>query len=304
VSATASTAVRTARAYLMAVAEPPAPALVALIDKVGPVQAAELVTTATATDPVSAEIAQWRGRVPTGAELLAQGEALGGRLIVPEDQEWPAVLGCFADAPDLTAPVGLWVRGLGRLDQLTTWGVVVCGTRVCSGYGEHLGASFACDLAEAGITVIASGGFGVGGAAVRGALAAQHGRALVVQPSGLGAPHPSAHARYLDSVAARGLVLTEYPPQARSTRRRLLAHTRLAAALASGGVLVIEAGAESTALDTAAAAAALGRPVMAVPGLVTSPLHAGSHRLIRDRVAVLVTSSGEVLTAAGLETRQ
>ncbi len=43
----------------------------------------------------------------------------------------------------------------------------------------------------------------------------------------------------------------------------------------------------------------MGRPVGAVPGVVTSPASAGCHRLLREESVVLVTSAGDAIELAG-----
>ena len=63
--------------------------------------------------------------------------------------------------------------------------------------------------------------------------------------------------------------------------------------------MVVEAAVRSGALNTASWAAGLGRPVMGVPGPVTSAPSAGVHQLIRARDALLVTSGEEVLEVVG-----
>jgi DNA processing protein len=57
----------------------------------------------------------------------------------------------------------------------------------------------------------------------------------------------------------------------------------------------VEAGRRSGALNTARHAGDLGRPLMAVPGPVTSDLSAGCHSIIRDWGGTLVTSADEVI---------
>ena len=64
-------------------------------------------------------------------------------------------------------------------------------------------------------------------------------------------------------------------------------------AAASTATLVVEAGWRSGSLNTAGHAIALGRPLGAVPGPVTSAASAGCHRLIRDFGATLVTTAEE-----------
>ncbi|MFN2533936.1 MAG: DNA-processing protein DprA, partial [Pseudonocardiaceae bacterium] len=228
--------------------------------------------------------------------------AVGGRLVVPEDSEWPAgSYHCF-DAPAAQAderwraPVALWVRGR-RLDEISTRAVAVVGARAATGYGEHVAAEFGYGLAERGLAVVSGAGFGIDGAAHRGALAAE-GLTVAVQACGLDQSYPAGHQGLLDRIATGGAVVSEYPPGIRPARHRFLVRNRLIAAFAAGTV-VVEAGVRSGARRTATAAAALGRVVMVVPGPVTSALSVGCHLLIREEHAVLVTRVEEVLEAVG-----
>ncbi|WIE53431.1 DNA-processing protein DprA [Curtobacterium sp. MCBD17_003] len=71
---------------------------------------------------------------------------------------------------------------------------------------------------------------------------------------------------------------------------------RLIAALADA-VVVVEAGARSGALNTAHHAAQLGRPVLAVPGPLTSPSSVGCHRLVSSGRATLLTAPADAVRA-------
>ena len=293
---------RWARAYLSRVAEPPAPALSALIEEVGPVRAARLVAAGKVPSWVAAETGARRAEDRADADLSTIA-ALGGRLVVPEDAEWPAeAFGCFA-TPAAQAderwrvPVALWVRGAGRLAELGERAVAVVGARAATGYGEHVAAEFGFGLAESGFAVVSGAAFGIDGAVHRGVLAAV-GCTVAVQACGLDRPYPAGHHGLLERIAAGGMVVSEYPPGIRPARHRFLVRNRLIAALTAGTV-VIEAGARSGAQRTATAAAALGRVVMAVPGPITSALSVGCHLLVRDEQAVLVTRVAEVIEAVG-----
>lgn len=293
---------RRARAYLSRVAEPPAPALCELISDAGPVRAAQLVTAGQVSARVAAETAARRADDRAETDLSAVA-TLGGRLVIPEDAEWPAeAFTCFttpgAQADDRwRAPVALWVRGAGRLDELAERAVAVVGARAATGYGEHVAAEFGYELAEGGFAVISGAAFGIDGAAHRGALAAE-GSTVAVQACGLDRAYPAGHQRLLDRIAGSGAVISEYPPGGWPARHRFLVRNRLIAAFAAGTV-VVEAGVRSGARRTAAAAAALGRVVMAVPGPVTSALSVGCHLLVREEQAVLVTRAAEVVEAVG-----
>jgi DNA processing protein len=231
-------------------------------------------------------------------DLIGQA---GGRLLCPGDDGWPVALDVLdqdaAERPDgAGAPVGLWVRGAADPATMLGRAIAIVGARASTPYGEHLAADLGFALAERGWTVVSGAAFGIDAAAHRGALAAG-GPTIAVLAGGVDVPHPAAHARLLDEIAARGAVVSEAPPGAAPDRRRSLARNRLIAAWARGTVLV-EAGLRSGALNTVWHARRLGRPVMAFPGPVTSAMSAGCHRLLREHQdAFLVTDVHDVLDA-------
>jgi DNA processing protein len=293
---------RRARAYLNRVAEPPAPALSELVSEVGPVRAARLVAVGQLPARAATETSARRAENRAEADLSAMA-ALGGRLVVPEDAEWPAeAFACFATPVAQAdqrwrAPLALWVRGAGRLDELDERMVAMVGARAATGYGQRVATEFGYELAQDGIVVVSGAAFGIDAAAHRGALAAE-GRTVALQACGLDQAYPAAHQALLDRIAQSGAVISEYPPGVRPARYRFLVRNRLIAAFAAGTV-VIEAGVRSGARRTASAAAALGRVVMAVPGPVSSALSVGCHLLVREEQAVLVTRAAEVVEAVG-----
>src|SRR5687767_10593047 len=80
---------RLARAYLLRVAEPPAVGLVGLVGRCGAVEAAKVVREGSAPEAVLQETSA-RRHIYTPAEDLAAAERVGARLVIPEDEEWPA----------------------------------------------------------------------------------------------------------------------------------------------------------------------------------------------------------------------
>lgn len=282
--------VRRARAYLLAVAEPPAPALAELIHQAGPIEAARAVAAGRGGEAVTEETTRRCATAHAEAEqALALMATLGARLATPEDDDWPA----GALAPLYAPPPALWVRGTGPLDELCAQALAMAGADAATGYGEHLAADTAYHLALRGITIVTAAGRGIAEAATRGALAAE-GAAVRIQPAGLAVPYPASQRRMVDQVADRGLVVSEYPPNARGSQSRRAACGRLVVALSTGLVL-IETAAQGQVMTLAEDAAALGTPLMAMPGPVTSTLSVGCHQLIRDGRAVLVTGAADVL---------
>ncbi|HEY2222982.1 DNA-processing protein DprA [Actinomycetospora sp.] len=295
-----------ARAYLMRLAEPPAPRLAHLVALLGPVEAAERIRGgADLGRHVGGEVAGRRDVDRVDADLDAV-RALGGRLLVPEDAAWPTAAMAAFEHPDLhgstdwVAPLGLWVRGPGSLATLSDGAhrsVAVVGSRAATGYGKWVAREWSASLADEGLTVVSGAAFGIDAAAHRGCLAV-NGATVAVLACGIERAYPAAHARLLETIAAQGLVVSEYPVGTVPARHRFLVRNRLIAALASG-TLVVEAGARSGAARTALAARDLGRLVMAVPGPVTSALSVGSHHLARQPGVSLVGSVDHVLEDVG-----
>ena len=219
-------------------------------------------------------------------------DRLGGRLVTPEDGEWPRALDDLAER----SPAALWVRGGGRLTGMDR-AVAVVGARASTGYGEHLAAQISIELADRGVVVVSGGAYGIDAAAHRGALSIG-GSTTAVLAGGVDRLYPAGNTALLEAVLADGLVVAEAPPGSVPSRHRFLDRNRLIAALGQVCV-VVEAGWRSGALSTARHAADLLRPVGAVPGPVTSMASAGCHRLLRETDAVCITGPDDVLELFG-----
>ena len=90
------------------------------------------------------------------------------------------------------------------------------------------------------------------------------------------------------------MLVSEVMPNVHAIPSRFLLRNRIIAALGNA-TIVVEAAFRSGSLRTARDAAELLRPVMAVPGPITSPTSEGCHRLIGERVAELVTSTADAM---------
>ena len=223
---------------------------------------------------------------------LARVAEVGGRFIVPGDLEWPGQLDDLGDG----RPWGLWVRGTADLRLSMLRSVAVVGARAATHYGVNVASSLASDLATAGWTVVSGGAFGIDAAAHHGALAAG-GVTVAVLACGVDTAYPPSNAALFARIGGEGLLVAEVPPGAAPHRTRFLVRNRVIAAL-TRGTLVVEAAVRSGSLSTAAEAERLGRPVLGVPGPITSPMSAGVHRALR-RGALVVTSAAEVAEALG-----
>jgi DNA processing protein len=226
----------------------------------------------------------------------AQERALrsGARILTPVDHGWPTQLGDLGDG----APCALWVAGAGDLRLLALRSLAIVGARACTMYGEQVAHGWAADLAGAGWTVLSGAAYGIDAAAHRGALAAG-GVTIAVVAGGVDVAYPTAHADLLSRIRQEGLIVSESPPGERVRRQRFLSRNRLIASLGRA-TLVVEAALRSGATSTARDAAAINRPVLAVPGPVTSPTSAGCHRMIREGEALCVVDVADVLAMLDL----
>jgi DNA processing protein len=209
--------------------------------------------------------------------------------VCPEDPEWPAGLDQLGQA----RPYALWLRGNANLRSSAQRSVSMVGSRAATGYGAHVAGELAADLGERGWAVVSGGAYGVDAAAHRGALATQA-ITIAVLACGVNFPYPAGHAELFADIAAHGLVVSEWPPGRHPARMRFLIRNRVIAAL-SCGTVIVEAGERSGALNTARHAADLGKPLMAVPGPVTSAQSAGCHRIIREWGASCVTRAADII---------
>jgi len=299
---------RLARAALTYLAEPGDPALGALLARCEPAEvvAAIKADLLPATGPgcgdspasrkaLEGALARWRARLPglPGDADIAAACRDGIRLVCPGDPQWLERL----DELGTVRPYALWLRGRVDLPSACRRSVSMVGSRAATGYGAHVAGEIAADLGEQGWTIVSGGAYGIDAAAHRGAQVVGA-ITIAVLACGVDYPYPAGHAGLFADIAAAGLVISEWPPGRHPARLRFLVRNRVIAALTCGTV-VVEAGGRSGALNTARHAAELGRPLMAVPGPVTSQQSAGCHRIIREWGATCVTCAADIIEMVG-----
>jgi DNA processing protein len=236
---------------------------------------------------------QWRSAAAATdvAELWRAHTAAGVRVLAPGDDGWPSAL---VDDPE--PPSVLFARGdPAVLDRPR---VAVVGTRRCSYAGREVARSLGRDLADADVCVVSGLAIGIDGAAHAGALAGAAPPVGVVA-TGLDVVYPRRHAELWQAVAARGLVLSEYPLGVWPERWRFPARNRIIAGLADV-VVVVESHERGGSMHTVESALERDRVVMAVPGSVRSPASAGANALLAAG-SPPARDATDVLVALGLE---
>ena len=221
-------------------------------------------------------------------KLIQEIAESGGYAIFPDGENWPEQLN------DLSAPpIALIVKGAPENIDAVNTAISIVGTRNPTPYGVRIASELGTGAADRSWAVISGGAYGIDTAAHKGALAGE-GITVAVMASGISQKYPAGNARLFEEISESGLLISEVMPHVSAVPHRFLTRNRLIAAL-SRGTIVVEAAYRSGSLRTARDAAEIFRPVMAIPGLVSSPASEGCHKLINERQAELVTSISDVM---------
>ena len=219
------------------------------------------------------------------ARALAWAAEPGHYVLTLADETYPRLLLEIPDPPAL-----LYARG--RVELLGKPALAVVGSRNATQQGEANAQTLAKALSEAGLTIVSGLALGIDAAAHRGGLAGP-GSTIAVLGTGIDVIYPQRNAALAAEIAARGLLVSEFPLGTAPAGPNFPRRNRLISGLARG-CLVVEAALASGSLITARAAADQGREVFAMPGSIHSPLAKGCHALIKSG-AKLVESAEDVL---------
>lgn len=222
----------------------------------------------------------------------AEAARLGCDLLTLLDDAYPAALHDLALPP----PV-LYCRGHIPAGPA----VAMVGARKLDAYGRQAADHFARQLAAAGITVVSGFALGIDTVAHQGALAAG-GHTVAVLGCGIDIEYPRSNTALGSEIAARGAVISEFPPGTQPRPWHFPIRNRVIAALAMG-TLVVQATVRSGSLITAHHALELGREVYAIPGRVFDELARGPNALLADG-AMVARSPQDILDNLSLSGQQ
>lgn len=263
--------------------------------------------------PTAALLRLWRS-LPAGVEralpaataAVAAARGAGLRVLDIEDPEYPPALRHgLRDSPPVIFVAGeLPSALLTHFQDLAACAVV--GTRRAGPFSLRFAHDLGHELARVGLVVVSGLALGIDAAAHRGALAGPdersapaaahaYGSTVAVLGGGHGRLHPKTNEALARKITDRGgAVISEWPPDVAPEPHRFLHRNRIISGLARA-VVVVEAGARSGAINTAAHALKQGRDVYAVPGR-PGPNMAGNHALLRDG-ASLITSLADLYSS-------
>lgn len=246
---------------------------------------------------VSGAVAQSVASGCTFDEAATQQEKMmqaGAVAITLGDSRYPACLRSIYDPP-----IVLFARG--RVELLDSPAIGVVGTRRPTPYGLAVSERLSSDLAHAGLTIVSGMARGIDTAAHKGALSIGGGT-VAVFGCGVDVIYPTENKKLASEIAARGLLISEFPmgsvafPQNFPIRNRIISGLSL-------GVIIVEGAQYSGSAITASLAAEQGREIFAIPGNITSKLSWAPNLLIKQG-ARLVQDWNDVLSALPAESRR
>jgi DNA processing protein len=213
--------------------------------------------------------------------------AAGAQIITLHDPSYPPLLKEIYDPPIL-----LYARGCAGL--LSAHQIAVVGSRRPSPYGTAVANKLSGELAEAGLAIVSGMARGIDTAAHHGALRAGGGT-IAVLGCGVDVVYPAENKKLAAEIAARGLLVSEFPMGSVAFPQNFPIRNRIISGL-SAGVMVVEAAQYSGSLITARLALDHGREVFAIPGNIVSRLSWGPNLLIKQG-AMLVQEWKDVVEA-------
>ncbi|MDR0330244.1 MAG: DNA-processing protein DprA [Chitinispirillales bacterium] len=221
--------------------------------------------------------------IGSAREQLEACRGSGVSALIQSDEGYPVYLKeIFAPPPVL------YVKG--DLAALRGHALAIVGTRNPTHYGIACARALTTELCPSA-AIVSGLARGIDTAAHERCLELR-GRTVAVLGCGIDRVYPSENKELAERICESGALVSEFPPGTIPEPYNFPRRNRIISGL-SCGVIVVEAGEKSGALITADNALQQNRVVFAVPGPITSPMSAGTFRLIKEG-AVPVRSSADV----------
>lgn len=275
------------------------------IEGIGPVRTKNLIAYCGGADAVFRLPKSRLERVPgigsIGAQKISDARSKACRFAEEEikfcernkteilfftDSSFPSLLKQSEDGP-----VVLYKKG--EFDLNSIHGISVVGTRRATEYGKGITENFVKYFVLNNINIISGLAFGIDSIAHRTALLCG-GVTTAVFGNHFGEINPSSNRKMAEQILERGTWVTEFHSRAVTEPQNFIIRNRIISGM-SKATLVVESAEDGGALITARFAFDQNREVYAVPGDLNRKYSRGTHTLIRDNIAKLVTGPEEIL---------
>lgn len=215
------------------------------------------------------------------------------RALTIQSKDYPSILK-ETDCP----PLVLYAKG--DIELLKTEKFAIVGSRkslplsinIAKDFAEHLSKSFTL------ITGIAEG---VDSAVIETALKNDR-KVISILAGGFFHVYPKSNTAIFETVAKKGLVLSENPPEVKPKPYFFPVRNRIIAGL-SKGTLIINGGEKSGVYSTAEYAGVYGKDIFAIPYNINIPSGVAPNKIIKDG-GILITSPSEISEFYGIDIKE
>jgi len=228
-------------------------------------------------------------------EEIAFAERNGVEILDFLDEKYPLPLLHIPDFP----PV-LFKKG--NLDLRRNRYISIVGTRKITPYGKEFVKDFIRSLAPYTPVIVSGMAYGVDIEAHKQALE-NHLPTVAVMGTSFRHIYPGVHREYAEQITKQGALLSEFWSYEQTDKNFFVRRNRIIAGL-SAATVVVESGLKGGAILTAQMAFDYNREVFAVPGRVTDTYSQGCNRLIRENVAQILTTPGDLIAALKWEAEE
>lgn len=173
--------------------------------------------------------------------------------------------------------------------------IAVVGSRKNTKYGQSVVDLLVPKLVNEKITIVSGFMFGVDSLAHLTCIE-YGGKTIAVLGNGLNIVYPSSNDKlYMQILDSGGLIISEYESDFKPVLWSFPQRNRIVAGLANLGILVVEAGEKSGSLITARIGMEERKKIYCVPGPINSNVSEGTNQLIKEGLAIMVTTVEDII---------
>ncbi len=203
-----------------------------------------------------------------------------------QNQLYPIELKRLKDIPKI-------IYAKGNLDLLKNPKISIIGSRKNTEYGKIMALNFSKKLSQKGYTIVSGLANGIDYYSHIGGMVGKA-KTIAVLPCGFNHICPKNNQTiYQQIIKNGGLVISEYPEEAKADKEKLIARNRIVASL-SKGILVVEGDYRTGTTITAKEANKLGISVFCIPGNLDNGKSYTPNQLIKQG-NILVTSEQDII---------
>ncbi len=229
-------------------------------------------------------------------------EAIDKERILIEKQQINLINLLDKDYPDMlkqiyNPPAILYYKGILNPSRLTS-SISVVGTRKATSYGIKVTEEVCAKLSGIGLGIVSGLAIGIDKIAHETAIS-NNGYTVAILAADVAKASPACnYSTYKKILDGGGLIISEFFDSSILNPGLFALRNRIVAGI-SKGTLVTEADINSGALITADLAFENGRELFAVPGSIYNNTSRGTHLLIKDNKAKLISCADDVLFELG-----